>query len=142
MLDLDEVIARLFATEAFLDVSGAAGSGEIVGFARLKPSVWVIPSADQGGENAQLEGVFQSVKTSFELVYNIASAGDAQGHAAHDLLRAARQAGWTALLGWIPDGMERAVKFDAGRLIYLGGGLLQWVDRFETEYYADYSHIT
>jgi len=138
MLDLDEVIDRLKTLDTFLDVSGAVNSGEILGVARLKPSAWVIPSADKSGNNEQLEGVLQTVQTAFEVVYNIASAGDAHGHAAHTLLRVARVDTWAELLGWMPTGMAYPVTHDAGKLIYLGGGLMQWVDRFETAFLADY----
>ncbi|HCU52972.1 MAG TPA: hypothetical protein DIC36_01345 [Gammaproteobacteria bacterium] len=104
----------------------------------MKPSAWVIPSADKGGLNFDINAIRQPVKTSLEVVYNIASAGDAQGHAAHAGLRTARLAAWAKLIGWTPTGMCLPLSYDSGALVHLGGGLMQWVDKFATEFEASY----
>ena len=138
MLDLDEVIARLSPLDCFLAVDGAMGTGEVHGVARIKPSAWVIPGEDKAGDNTQLSAVLQDVQAVFEVVYNVPSAGDAAGRNAHTALRQMRMDTFAALLGWTPTGMDTPIVHSKGALIWLGSGLLQWADRFATQYVLDF----
>lgn len=131
-LDLDVWIDRL-RTGNLPDLRGIDGAAELAAVKQgsvITPYAWVIPVAEDSGNNQLLTAISQRTVERVGIVIAVSNKRDARGLAAHNALRTIRRAIKGRLLGWPPAPDEDEVIFSRGRLVSYTNQVLWWQDEY------------
>ena len=134
-LDIDPWIQRI--RDQVPQLRGVAGAAELAAvkdLAQRAPHAWVIPLAEDAGQNVLLNAVSQRVTERIGVVIAVRNSRDARGHTAHNVLRYIRRQIKDALIGWLPDPNEEEVTFNRGRLIDFSDRVIWWQDEYVWSY--------
>lgn len=131
-LDLDPWIQRIDdnVTELHGAVYGAAELAAVKENSQRTPAAWVIPVADDAGNNVLLNAVSQRITERIGVVFAVRNVSDKRGETAHNALRTIRRAVKDTLIGWLPDPDEDEVVFSRGRLIDFSNRVIWWQDEY------------
>ena len=134
-LDLDPWIRRI--RDNVSDLKGVDGAAELAAVKDLSqraPYAWVIPVAEDAGNNVLLNAVSQRVVERVGVVVAVRNRRDARGHTAHNVLRYIRREIKNTLIGWLPDPDQDEVVFSRGRLIDFSDRVIWWQDEYQWAY--------
>jgi hypothetical protein len=142
MLDIEEVIQRLIAHKSSIGQQGTDGAADydvVKGVARVTPFIHVIPTADSTEQLKDMALLpIESCAERFNVVLSVRNVKDSRGRASHAALKQFRKAVKLAIRGWTPTDMDMPIRRVSGRMMFMGNGLLQWGDVYETHYQERY----
>jgi hypothetical protein len=135
---LAEIVARLQAqAPSLVAIEGAAAYAVLKTAPPLHrlPSAFVVPLAEEAGENRLATGIAQRVVAGYGVVLIVpGDRADRVGAAPSIELETLRRETHAALLGWQPSAATEPFLFVGGELLRFQGDALWWQDSFSTAY--------
>jgi hypothetical protein len=135
LFNLESVVTQLKTSSLIKSVGGAADLASAEVDFKKAPAAYVIPLADDAGENMLLNtNIEQEIKVSFAIVLAVTNKRDPRGEAALVDLKAAREEIFAKIYGWVPANEYTPVTYQGGKLMKLENTFLWWQERFATSY--------
>lgn len=136
-MNFSVVIAQLRARAPIFEkrVGGSANFKVLPEAANLKtPAAYVMPLAEQPGDQQSSTGYQQAVKEQFAVIVVLDNTVDERGQVAAASLHALRQALFKALLGFQVAPDHDVIAFEGGELLHLDRARLYYQFEFSSEY--------
>lgn len=133
---IDAAIARLEdARPPFRLIDGLGAFAQLKGPPVALPAAYVLPLAEQAGDNQRVNELHQRVSAQIGVVIVAQGVADNHGRQAVADLAALRLAVRDRILGWPPASEFEPFIFAGGELLAAEGGTVWWQDSFATAFH-------